>query len=86
MYLALACNYLKGKHDICEVLLASKLGYFLIFCQYLIFRIKDYISKGLHMKVTGPNGGIHSTVKKTFQDTGNERDNKVVKLPKKAEL
>ena len=46
----------------CSVL-ASMLGYFLFFCQHLIFRVKDYISSGLHMKVTNPDGAIHSTGK-----------------------
>ena len=40
-------------------------GYFLFFfCQYLIFTVKDYISSGLHMKVTDPDKGIHSIGKK----------------------
>ena len=38
--------------------------FFFFFCQYLIFRVKDYISRGLHMKVTDPDGGIHSIGKK----------------------
>ena len=38
-------------------------GLFFI-CQYLMFRVKDYISSGLHMKVTDPDGGIHSIGKK----------------------
>ena len=29
------------------------------------------------MKVTDPDGGIHSTGKKQFEGTGNERDDKV---------
>ena len=37
--------------------------FFIFFCQHLIFRVKDYISSGLHMKVTNPDGGIHSTGK-----------------------
>lgn len=59
-------------------------GLFLIFifCQYLIFRVKDYISSGLHVKVIDPHGGIHSTGKNQFEGTGNERDDKVVEWPK----
>ena len=55
---ALACNRLRGAvfwHP-CWVI-------FYFFCQHLIFRVKDYISSGLHMKVTNPDGGIHSTGK-----------------------
>ena len=55
----------------------------LFFCQYLIFRVKDYISSGLHMKVTDPDGGIHSIGKKQFEGTANERDDNVVEWPKK---
>ena len=58
------------------------LGYF-FFGQFLIFRVKDYISSGLHVKVTDPDGGIHSTEKKKqFEGTGNERDDEVVEWPK----
>ena len=34
------------------------------------------------MKVTNPDGGIHSIGKKQFEGTGNERDDKVVEWPK----
>ena len=34
------------------------------------------------MKVTDPDGGIHSTGKKQFEGTANERDDNVVQWPK----
>ena len=34
------------------------------------------------MKVTDPDGGIHSIGKRQFEGTGNERDDKVVEWPK----
>ena len=54
----------------------------IFFCQYLIFRVKDYIFSGLHLKVTDPDRGIHCIGKKQFEGTGNERDDKVVEWPK----
>ena len=50
---------------------------------YLIARIKDYISSGLHNKVIDPDGGIHSN-KKQFENNGNDGTNKVVEWPKKS--
>ncbi|CAH3019257.1 unnamed protein product [Porites evermanni] len=42
----------------------------------LLERVKDYISSGLHLKVTDPDRGIHCIRKKQFEGTGNERDDK----------
>ena len=82
MFLALACNYLKGKHDICAVFWHPCWVILHYFCQYLISRVKDYIFSGLHLKVTDPDRGIHCIGKKQFEGTGNERDDKVVEWPK----